>query len=86
MTNHQLAEELQKPTIRTFEKRKVHSCFTDNVWGADLTDMQLTSKYNKEFRFLLYVINSFSKYGWVVPLRTKKTLQLLCFWVSLIAN
>ena len=86
MTNQQLAEELQKPTIRTLEKRKVHSCFTDNVCGADLTDMQLTSKYNKEFRFLLYVIKSFSKYGWVVPLRTKKILQLLSFWVSLIAN
>lgn len=86
MTNQQLAEELQKPAIRTLEKRKVHSCFTDNVCGADLTDMQLTSKYNKEFRFLLYVINSFRKYGWVVPLRTKKILQLLSFWVSLIAN
>lgn len=86
MTNQQLAEELQKPTIRTLEKRKVHSCFTDNVCGADLTDMQLTSKYNKEFRFLLYVINSFRKYGWVVPLTTKKILQLLSFWVSLIAN
>ena len=82
MANQQLAEELQKPTIRTLEKRKVHSCFTDNVCGADLTDMQLTSKYNKEFRFLLYVINSFSKYGWVAPLRKKRYYNCWVFgWV-----
>ena len=42
--NEQLAEELHKPIIRKFEKRKVYSSFRDNVWGADLADMQLISK------------------------------------------
>ena len=37
--NKELAKELQKPTIRKLEKRKVHSSFIDNIWGADLTDM-----------------------------------------------
>ena len=35
MFNKELAEELQKPIIRKFEKRKVHSSFIDNIWGAD---------------------------------------------------
>ena len=66
------AEELQKPVIRKFEKRKVFSGFKDNIWGADLADMQLMSKFNKGFRFLLCVIDIFSKYAWVVPLKDKK--------------
>ena len=44
--NEQLAEELNKPIIRKFKKRKVCSGFKDNIWGADLTDMQLISKFN----------------------------------------
>ena len=40
--NKELAEELQKPIIRKFNKRKVHSLFIENIWGADLADMQLT--------------------------------------------
>ena len=61
--NLQLAEELHKPIIRKFKKRKVYSGFQDNIWGADLADMQLVSKFNKGFRFLLYVIDIFSKYA-----------------------
>ena len=45
--NQQLANELRKPIIRKFKKRKVYSSFKGNIWGADLADMQLISKYNK---------------------------------------
>ena len=33
--------------LKKFRKRKVYSSFKDNIWGADLADMQLISKYNK---------------------------------------
>ena len=59
--NKQLAEELHKPIIRNFKERTVYSRFKDNIWGADFADMQLISKFNKEFRFLLCVIDIFSK-------------------------
>ena len=49
--NTQLANELHKPIIRKFNKRKVHSSFKDNVCGLDLADIQLLSKFNKGFRF-----------------------------------
>ena len=58
--NEQLAEELHKPIIRKFKKRKVYSTFKDNIWGVDLADMQLLRKYNKGIRFLLCVIDIFS--------------------------
>ena len=61
MSNKQLAEELHEPIICKFEKGKVHSAFTDNVWGTDLADIQLISKFNKGIRFLLCVIDIFSK-------------------------
>ena len=49
MSNQELVEELHKPTFRKFEKRKVYSSFQDNIWGADLVDIQLISKFNKGF-------------------------------------
>ena len=70
--NEQLAKELHKPIIRKFKKRKVYSGFKDNIWGSDLADMQLITKCNKGFRFLLCVIDIFRKYAWVVPLKDKK--------------
>ena len=45
--------------------------------GADLADMQLLSKYNKGIRFLLCVIDIFSKYAWVVPLKDKKGISIV---------
>ena len=44
ISNKELAEELRKPIIRKFNKRKVQSPFIDNIWGADLADVQLISK------------------------------------------
>ena len=75
--NEQLAKELHKPVIRNLKKRTVYSGFKDNIWGADLADMQLISKFNKGFRFLLFVIGIFSKYAWVVPLKGKKGASIV---------
>ena len=55
----------------------MYSDFKDNIWGADLAVMQLISKFNKGFRFLLYVIDTFSKYAWVVPLQDKKGMSIV---------
>ena len=44
----------------------------DNIWDADLADMQWISKFNKGFKLLLCVIDVFSIYAWVIPLKDKK--------------
>ena len=75
--NEQLTHELHKAIIRKFKKRKVYSGFKDNIWGADLADMQLLSKYNKGIRIFLCVIDIFSKYAWVVPLKNKKGISIV---------
>ena len=51
-SNYQLAEELHKPIIQKFKKRKVYSSFRDNIWGFDLADMQSFRKYNKKIKYL----------------------------------
>ena len=75
--NMQLADELHKPIIRKFKKRKVYSSFRDNIWGVDLADMQSLSKYNKGIKYLLCAIDLFSKYAWVVPLKDKRGITIV---------
>ena len=54
----------------------MHTSFIHNIWGAELADMQLISKFNKGIRFLLYVIDIFSKYAWVIPLKDKRGITI----------
>ena len=75
--NYQLANELHKPIIRKFKKRKVYSSFRDNIWGVDLADMQSLSKYNKGIKYLLCTIDFFRKYAWVVPLKDKSRISIV---------
>ena len=67
-----LAEELHKPIIKNFKRRNVYSSFKNNIWGADLAHMTLISKFNKGIKYLLCVIDLFSRYSWVIPLKNKK--------------
>ena len=71
---------MQKSIIRKFNKRKVNSPLIDNIRRTDLVDMQLVSTFDKGFRFSLIVINIYSKYAWVIPLKDKKELQLLMYF------
>ena len=64
ISNKELAEKLQKSIIRKFNKRN------------DVADMQLISKFNAEFRFLLCAIDICSKYTWVIPLKDKKGITI----------
>ena len=56
-----LADELHKPVIKNFNKRKVYSQFKDNIWRVDLADMQSLSKKNKGIKYLLCAIDLYSK-------------------------
>ena len=77
---------LNKPIIRNSKKIKVYSGFKDNNWGADLADMQLMSKFNKGFRFLLCLIEIFSKYACVIPLKDKKGVSIVNAFQKILDN
>ena len=75
MSNQELAEKnYLKAFGKIIEKQKVYSFFKDNIWGADVADMQLLSKFNKGIRFSLCVVHFYSKYLRVVPLKGKKVI------------
>ena len=86
LASQKLAEKLHKPIIRKFKKRPVYSRFKENIWGADLADIQLISNFNKGFRFLLCVIDSFSKYAWVIPFKDKKGVTITNAFQKILKN
>ena len=76
-SSSKLANELHKPIIKKFDKRKVYSKFKDNIWGVDLADMQSLSRRNKGIKYLLCAIDLYSKYAFVIPLKDKKGISIV---------
>ena len=72
-----LADELHKPVVKNFEKRKVYSQFKDNIWGVDLADMQSLSRKNKGIKYLLCAIDLYRKYAFVIPLKDEKGISIV---------
>ena len=71
----QLAE-LHKPIKRHFPKRRVYVTGANKIWAADLKDIKHFSKSNDGMKYLLAVIDIFSKYGWLVPLKDKSGISV----------
>ena len=86
--NEQLAEELHKPVIKKFKRRKVYAKFKDNVWGADLAEMGLLCSKNKNVRYLLCVIDvlNMHEYAWVKPVKDKKDKTVLNAFIKMQMN
>ena len=70
--NEKLAEELHKPVIKKFKRRGVFAIFKDNIWGKDLSKMRSLFFRYKNVEYLLCLIDLFTKYAWVKPLKDKK--------------
>ena len=71
MWSSQLADELHKPVRRRFQKCSLFAKQVDGIWTADLVDMLQYSRSNSDYKYLLTLIDVFSKYGWIIPLITK---------------
>ena len=72
--------------LGSFKKEKCISSFKDNIWGVDLADMQLISKYNKGIRYHLRAIDLFGKYAFVVPLKDKKGVSIVNAFQKILNN
>ena len=70
-TMEDLSEELNKPVINKFERKKVIVNHIDEIFSCDLVDMQKYSKVNRGYKYIFTNIDIFSKYAWTFPLKTK---------------
>ena len=69
--NDQLAEELHKLIIKKFPLTRVMVSGPNEIWSADSIDTKELSNDNKDYNYILHVINIFNKYAWSVSLKTK---------------
>ena len=75
-SNKILSEELHKPKRKNFPRKKIIVNHIDEIFAADLVEMQKFTKLNKGCRYLLTCIDIFSKYSWVIPLKDKKGINV----------
>ena len=79
-TMNDLSEELNKPVINKFERKKVIVNHIDEIHSCDLVDMQKYSKMNKGYKYIFTNIDIFSKYAWSFPIKSKKISDIKpCF-------
>ena len=64
----------------------MYSSYKDNIWGVDLADMSLISKFNKRVKYLLCVINLLSRYSWVISLKYNKGESMVEGFQSILKN
>ena len=62
--NEELAQELHKPLIQKFKRRKAYAGVRGNTWAADTAEMGSLFSFNRGVKYLLCEINIFTKYKW----------------------
>ena len=72
----QLAKEVFSPQITKFKRQRIIPLYKHETWSADLIDMSSLSKYNNNYKFILTVIDIFTKYAWAIPLKKKSGLSI----------
>ena len=71
-----LAKEVFSPQITKFRRERIVPLYKDETWSADLIDKSSLSKYNNNYKFILTVIDIFTKYAWAIPLKNKSGLSI----------
>ena len=84
--SNELTDELFKPSRKKFKRRRVISLFVDHIWATDLLDLQRYARVNKGYRYILVVVDVFSKYAWLRALKTKKGNEVSSALKDIIKN
>ena len=79
-TMNDLSEELNKPVIDEFTRKKIIVNYIDEIYSCDLVDMVKYSRMNKGYKYIFTNIDIFSKYAWIFPIKSKKISDIKpCF-------
>ena len=72
-----LAKEVFSPQITKFRRERLIPFYKDETWSADLINKSSLSKYNNNYKFILTVIDIFTKHAWAIPLKNKSGLSII---------
>ena len=73
----QYTKELMKPATKTFERRNVNVFYNNDIWTGDLIDYSSLSKFNKGIKYLFCILDLYSRYAFVFPLKDKTSKTIL---------
>ena len=82
--NKELPQELHKPVIKKFKRRKGYARFKDNNCAADLAEIGSLSSKIHGVKYLLFVVHVFIKYAWVKPLKDEKGKTVLNGFIEIV--
>ena len=83
---HILAKEVFSPQITKFGRQRIMPLYKDETWSADLIDKSTLSKYNNDYKFILTVIDIFTKHAWAFPLKNKSGLSITNGFKSILSD
>ncbi len=72
--NIQYRKELLKPAIRKFKRREVRTFYINDIWSADIVDLSNLSKFNNGYKYLLTIIDIYSRYVFVLKDKISKSV------------
>ena len=79
-TMEDLSNELNKPVIDKFKRKKVIVNHIDEIHSCDLVDMTKYSRMNKGYKYIFINIDIFSKYAWGFSIKSKTIKEIKpCF-------
>ena len=67
----EIAKEIFSPVIKKFQRIQIQTHYKDECWSIDLIDRSSLSKYTKNYKFILTIIDNHTKYAWAIPLKDK---------------
>ena len=84
--NEEPVQELHKPVIEQFKRRKVYARFKDNIWNADVAEIKSLSSANCGVKYLLCVMRVFTEYSWTKTLKDNKAKTVLRDFIEIVNN
>lgn len=72
----QIVNEIHRAARKNFTRRSVILKGIDDLWQADLIDLQKFHSVNRGYKYILVVVDAFSKYAWCVATKTKSKLEI----------
>lgn len=79
-----IATEIHRPVKKLFPRRHVHASGKDEVWSMDLVDMSEWKDSNDGEKFMLTVVDVFTRYAWAKPMRSKTAIDTYAAFISIV--